>query len=89
MSETELDNELINVGLPIQGSRYEKEIRLKNLYNKTGKNKGKKNDKTLSQIEMIAKKREERRAKMETKVSARLLPKIYRKRIKSLLDQKA
>ena len=56
MSETELDNELINVGLPIQGSRYEKEIRLKNLYNKTGKNKGKKNDKTLSQIEMIAKK---------------------------------
>jgi len=89
MSETELDNELINVGLPIQGSRYEKEIRLRNLYNKAGKNKGKKNDKTLSQIEMIAKKREERRAKMETKVSARLLPKICRKRIKSLLDQKA
>lgn len=69
MSDAELDSELLNVGLSTQGSRYERELRLRNLYSKTGKNKGKKNDKTLSQIEMIAKKREERRAKMETKVA--------------------
>lgn len=48
MTELELDNELINVGLSIQGSRYEKELRIRNLYTKTGKNKGKKNDKTLN-----------------------------------------
>lgn len=71
MSDDQLNSELINIGLPISGSRIEKENRLRKLYTKSAKvknKKGKQHDKTLNKIEEIKKRREERRAKMEEKV---------------------